>query len=162
MILGDFAKSVGKVTPTDSGAFYFAGFKQVPDPSISGVTTQQGLQSQFSNRAIADASGKIILANPAPGTVGTLGRAWIEGPSHTGLDMNLLKRIRITESKEFEIRVIAVNVLNNPRWNDPITDINNLNFGRITAADTPQAQVLSNADFKSGNRRFTFSARLNF
>lgn len=168
VILGDFAKSVGKVTPTASGAFYFAGFTQVPDPSISGVTTrpdragEPGLQSQFSNRAIADASGTIILANPAPGTVGTLGRAWIEGPSHTGLDMNLLKRIRITESKEFEIRVIAVNVLNNPRWNDPITDINNLNFGRITAADTPQAQVLSNADFKSGNRRFTFSARLNF
>ena len=89
---------------------------------------------RFSNRAIADAQGNVILANPAPGQLGTLGQRWIEGPSHVGLDANLVKRVRIAENKEFEVRIDAINVLNTPRWQDPVTDINSPNFGRMTAA----------------------------
>ena len=133
------------------------------------MTPLQTLQSSFGNRALADANGNIILANPSPGTIGSLGRTWIEGPTHAGFDVNLVKRIRIAEKKEFEIRVDVVNVMNNPRWalvtgppgaNMGAMDINSLNFGRLTAADPTGGA--SQAEFPVANRRFTFNARLNF
>src|SRR6185436_2044218 len=116
----------------------------------------------FANRALADANGNIILSNPAPGTIGNLGRAWIEGPTHANFDVNLVKRIRIRERKEFEIRMDVVNVMNNPAWSFVAggTDINNVNFGKLTAADSTGGA--SQADNTVANRRFTFTARLNF
>ena len=62
--------------------------------------------------------------------------------------MNLIKRVKISETKEFEIRVDAINVLNTPQWGNPNLNIDNTNFGRITTA--------------TGNRRFVMNARLNF
>jgi hypothetical protein len=159
VILGDFPKSTGKVTPVANGATYFSGFQQVSDPMRNGVTTLQGLQNQFSKRAIADAQGNLILVNPVPGQLGNLGNRWIEGPSRLGLDLNLVKRVRIGETKELEFRLDAVNILNTPRWNDPVTDINSLNFGRVTATDTSGTSF---KDFASGNRKFAVNARVNF
>src|SRR5205823_5663061 len=128
-------------------------------------TTAQTLQSSFSNKAICVGqngvcTGPVILANPGPGVAGTLGRAWIQGPSHVGLDMNLVKRIQVAERKNFEIRLDVVNILNHPYWGNPTTDINSSSFGRMTASDVTTG--LSNADNRSANRRFTFNARLNF
>ena len=76
--------------------------------------------------------------------------------------MNLVKRIKLTEKKEFEIRVDAVNVMNNPRWSLVTggSDINNVNFGKLTAADPTGGA--NQADNPVANRRFTFTARLNF
>jgi len=66
-----------------------------------------------------------------------------------GLDADIIKRVRIAESKEFELRVDAINVLNHPNWGNPTTNINSNNFGRISLPTT-------------GNRQFTFNVRLNF
>jgi hypothetical protein len=46
------------------------------------------------------------------------------------------------------VRVDAVNILNHPTFGVPNTNINNVEFGRITTA--------------GGNRRFNVGARLNF
>src|SRR5262249_10833773 len=102
-ILGDFAKSTGKITYVANGANYFADFTQGDEPFKASITTLQTLQTSNTNKAIKDANGNIVLANPAPGTIGTLGRAWIVGPTHANFDVNLVKRIRIAEKKEFEI-----------------------------------------------------------
>ena len=90
-----------------------------------------------------------------------MGRQWIEAPAHANFDVNLVKRIRLSEGKEFEIRVDVLSVMNNPRWNfvNGGTDINNVNFGRLTAADPTGA---NQADNTIAGRRFTFTARLNF
>jgi len=161
-ILGNFPKSAGKITYTNSGANYFDGWTQVTDPSISGITALQTLQGSYSGKALADANGNIILASATPGSVGTLGGQWIEGPTHARFDVNLVKRIKIGERKEFEIRLDAVNVLNNPQWAfvSGATDINNVNFGKLTAGDPTGGG--SQADNTNANRRFTFNARLNF
>ena len=139
---------------------YFPGLRQIADPSIAGVTTAQGLNGQFSNKAIVDEKGNLVLVNPAPGEVGSLGLRWIEGPAHLGFDANLIKRVKINETKEFEVRVDVVNVLNHPNFgyntnrdtqNNPFllnTNINSPDFGRFTDAQ--------------GSRRFTLGARLNF
>jgi hypothetical protein len=162
MVLGDFAKSTGEITSTSTGGYYFNGLTQVDDPSKTNITTLQTLNGSFSNKVIVDASGKIILANPAPGTIGTLGRTWIEAPTHANFDVNILKRMKITERTEFEIRVDVINVMNNPSWVFAAggTDINSAAFGRLTAAD-PTGGV-NQADNTVANRRFTFNARLSF
>ena len=60
VIVGNFPKSTGKVTPVEAGATYFPGFTQVADPARNNVTTAQALDTRFSNRAIADAQGTAV------------------------------------------------------------------------------------------------------
>lgn len=101
--------------------------------------------------AITDASGNILLVNPAAGTLGTLAPRYFEGPGSFRFDVNLVKRIRITEGKNLELRATALNVLNHPIWDNPPTanrDINSVNFGKITNA--------------SGNRIVVIDLRFNF
>jgi hypothetical protein len=161
VILGDFPKSTGEVTPQQVGATYFPGLQQLNiDPTtLARVGTQQGLQGQISNRAIANQRGDVILANPLPGQIGTLGQRWIEGPGHIGLDVNLVKRIRLSENKLFEVRIDVRNVLNTPYWANPETNINSANFGRMLAGGTTGS---NNADIDNGARSFTLNARVNF
>lgn len=149
-IVGDFPKSVGKAVRTNVPGVitYFDGFQQIIDPSMADVTTTDSLRGQFSNYAIADSQGRVVLMNPAPGQHGNLGLRWIAGPSRLGFDVNLIKHVRITESKDFEVRVDAINVLNTPQWGAPALDINSTNFGRITTS--------------TGNRTFAIAARINF
>jgi hypothetical protein len=73
--------------------------------------------------------------------------------------MNLMKRIRIGETRQFEVRVDARNFLNTPYWANPDTNINSPNFGRMLASGSTGS---NNADINSGARSFTISTRLNF
>ncbi len=139
---------MGQVTKVANGVTYFPGLQQITDPAVAGVSALNALSGSFSNKAITDSQGKLLLANPAPGQVGSLGLRWIQGPPLLGLDINLIKRVRITETKEFELRVDANNILNHPNFGNPIVNINSTSFGRITAA--------------GGNRIFVMNARLNF
>jgi hypothetical protein len=101
-----------------------------------------------SELAITDASGNLLLVNPAPGQLSNLSKGYLRGPSSIGLDMNLSKRIRISETKNVEFRMDAINILNHPNWGGPNTSINSTSFGRITSA--------------TGSRSFTGNLRLNF
>jgi hypothetical protein len=151
VIVGDFPKSAGKVTKVSNGVTYFSGFGQIEDPAGNNVTPLQSLRTQFTNKAITDSQGHVLLVNPQPGELGTLGLKWIEGPKTIGLDMNLTKRVKMTETKEFELRVDAVNLLNHPNFGAPPAanlSINSTSFGRITTA--------------TGARSFVINTRVNF
>jgi hypothetical protein len=147
-IVGDFPKSAGQVTKLTNGVAYFPGIQQIADPSRANVSASNGLQGSFTNKAITDAQGNLLLVNPGPGQIGNMGLKWVEGPGQIRFDVDLIKRVRITETKEFEFRVDAVNVLNHPNFGNPTADINSPSFGRITTA--------------SGERNFVINARLNF
>jgi hypothetical protein len=148
-IVGNFPKSLGGVKELPGGVVnYLSGFTQVTDPSVAGVTALQSTQGSFTAKAIRDANGNLVLVNAQPGDLGTLGLKWIEGPANLHFDVNVIKRVRITEQKEFELRVDALNVLNHPIFGNPTLDINNASFGRITTA--------------TGTRSFTINTRLNF
>jgi hypothetical protein len=87
--------------------------------------------------------------SPQPGEVGTLGLTTLKGPKSLSFDANLIKRFQIHESREFELRIDAINVLNHPNFGNPNTNINGVNtFGQITTA--------------TGSRRFIINTRLNF
>jgi hypothetical protein len=67
--------------------------------------------------------------NPEPGQLSNLQKGYLRGPFFIGLDMNVVKRIQISETKNVELRVDAINVLNHPNWGNPNTSIN-LHFSR--------------------------------
>jgi hypothetical protein len=148
MLVGSLPNSTGRVTRVNNGVVYFDGFRQITDPGAATVTTANGLNNQYNLFAIADAQGSPVLVNPVAGQAGNLGRNILEGPGRLTLDANLIKRIRVDEARELELRVDSTNILNRPNFGNPTTNINSTDFGRITTA--------------SGARRFTVSARLNF
>ncbi len=91
----------------DSLPYYFPGLTpgaSGSDPGRASVTTTNTLANAYNRRAIFDAQGNAVLINPTPGEVGTLGIRTIEGPSRFELDMNLLKRVRIDERRQFELK----------------------------------------------------------
>ena len=147
-IVGIFPKSTGQVTKLSNGVTYFPGIQQIADPARGDVTMLNGLQGTFSNKAITDAEGNPLLVNPVPGQIGNMALKWLEGPATVGFDANLIKRVRISETKEFELRLDAVNVLNRPNFGVPAANINGNDFGRITTA--------------AGERSFVINTRLNF
>jgi hypothetical protein len=143
IILGAFPDI--KMTPLAAGLQYFSGIQaNVADPNAPGGTHA----SSFTNKVILDASGNVLFKSADAGTVGNLGKNTFTGPGSIGLDMNLIKRMKIAESKDFELRVDVVNILNHPNFGNPNVGINSANFGQITSA--------------SGGRRFTLNTRLNF
>src|SRR5262249_46899059 len=136
------------ITSAPGVVTYFNGFGQIADPARAAVTTLNTTNLSNSGLAITDVSGNLLLVNPAPGQVSNLKKGYLRGPSSIGFDMNLSKRIRISETKSFEFRMDAINVLNHPNWGVPNTNINSTSFGRITSA--------------TGSRAFTGNLRLNF
>ena len=119
------------------------------------------LNGAFNNKAIADESGKLLLVNSAPGPVSNMGLKWIEEPANLGFDMNLIKRMKITETKECEVRVDAVSVLNHPIFGNPNTNINSVGSGTTTSFGNANDVAFGRITAAGGNRRFTVGARLN-
>jgi hypothetical protein len=177
-VVGAIPKDFGKVTYVDNGVNYFSGYTQVTDPmfrrlfpqcatSASGGTAAAGacnsLDLGYNNKAICPGdngvcTGPEFLVNAQPGQVGTLGQTTVRGPSRFDLDMNIVKRFRIDERKQFELRVDAINILNHPNFGTPSTAMNTAGtFGRITSL----ASGL-NTGGNGGMRSFVINTRLNF
>ena len=150
MAVGNLPKNTGTVaiTSTPGVVTYFNGFGQITDPARAGVTTLNTTSNSNSELAITDASGNLLLVNPAPGQQSNLSKGYLRGPSAIGLDMNLSKRVNVSETKNVELRVDAINILNHPNWGAPNTNINSTSFGRITST--------------TGSRTFTANLRVSF
>ena len=87
---------------------------------------------------------------PPAGELGNTGRNFFTGPSQFQLDMSLAKRIRITESVNFELRAEAQNVTNTPAFDFPTAVISNASFGQVNGAVV------------SSSRKVQLSAKFNF
>ena len=99
---------------------------QCRDASIVGLADKMGtsLQSVCTLSALAarnpdGTAGEVLLKYPLPGQVGNLGRGNIKNFGQWFLDMNASKSFTLGESKSFQIRVDATNVLNHPVPNLP-------------------------------------------
>jgi hypothetical protein len=151
-IVGPFAKDSGSVqydTGTTWNYYPKGAYNVVLDPQCGQVTSLQGLAGQCTIDAVADASGKIVLQHPQPGTRGTMGQRSVEGPGQWRFDANLQKSFRLSESKTLQFRMDARNILNHPEPNAPTLSINAANFGTINGKTTLHRQF-------QGQLRLTF------
>jgi hypothetical protein len=152
-IVGDFPKDLGNAKMTNTLPTYFSdnGFLIQRDPGCQSVTTLQGLQGQCTNNALTDAQGNLLLQHAAPGTLGTLGDRWIEGPGSFRFDLGASKTVKIDETKSLQIRIDARNVLNHPILGNPSLSVNNAGtFGQIGGGNVTGARQFQ------GQLRFTF------
>jgi Carboxypeptidase regulatory-like domain/TonB-dependent Receptor Plug Domain len=97
-----------------------------------------------------DASDRALFSAPAPGSIGNTGRNFFLAPNYFQWDASLSKTFAITERINFNLRVDARNVLNNPSFDNPTAVITSALFGRIN--DT----VTNNA------RRIQLSGKISF
>jgi hypothetical protein len=144
----------GRVSWSGQNGNYFGSgtVSRVADPQCSELpgTTTTGLRSFCTLQAITETStGKILFQNPRPGNRGIAGLRTVPLPGSWNFDSAMSKTVRLTESKSLQIRLDATNILNHPGVNNPVLDINNANFGLITAKDD------SKREFK-GSLRLTF------
>ena len=165
-VAGKVPSGFGKLTKTAAGINYFDGYTQINDPGFAAVSPVcaasdsacNTLRSGYSNKAIVDPNGNIILVNPQPGEAGSLGYTTVRGPKAMLFDMNLVKRFQVTETKQFEFRIDAVNILNHPNFAAPNVNIDNTDFGVIS-------NLLNGANNVGGNggmRSFVINTRINF
>jgi hypothetical protein len=102
IVVGVLPKSTGKVTITSTPGVvtYFNGFALVDDPDKTTVTPMNSTSQSNSELAVTDTSGKLLFINPKPGQLSNLTKGYLRGPSSVGLDMNLMKRVRTSETKK--------------------------------------------------------------
>ena len=134
--------SIGGVTRLNSGQPYTvvtggnigdAVHTQRPDLVCADASTGRspGLSVSLLNRACF-ATPKV---NPETGfAVGNLGRNTFTGPSYVNFDFNLTKSTRIGERLTHQFRTEFFNAFNNTNFNNPITALNNPDFGVIRGA----------------------------
>jgi hypothetical protein len=91
-----------------------------------------------------------VLANPSPGSLGDHGLyKGCSGPSLNQVDMNFVKKTRITERIVFELRAEMFNIFNHPNFSPSASpNINNSGFGALTTNFTA--------------REIQFNGRLSF
>jgi hypothetical protein len=152
-IVGPFPKDLGDARMTNGLPQYLPAntFQVVTDPGCAAVVSS--LQGQCGNRALASAQNatSYSLVHAAPGTLGTLGDRWIEGPGSFRFDLGASKTISIDESKSVQIRIDARNVLNHPILGNPSLNINTpATFGQISGTSVTGARQFQ------GQLRFTF------
>jgi hypothetical protein len=78
---------------------------------------------------------------PAQGTLGTLPRNAYYGPGYFSSDFSLFKNVALRlmsgRTQTLQLRVEAYNVFNTLNLNNPVSNTNNTNFGRVTSIRTP-------------------------
>jgi hypothetical protein len=148
-LVGDLERDGNVVWGSPFGQSFSQGYVRIDDPTCDNSAVVAATLSQYcTNSAIADASGRIILQNAAPGQIGTLGLRSIYGPGSWDIDANLQKRVQLTESTALSLRIDANNIFNHPTPGNPNLDINSGTFGEI--------------DEKSGNRTLAAQVRFEF
>lgn len=112
-----------------------------------------GLPNQRPNQVLADpyAPNKNIdrwinpaaFQAPAAGTYGNLGAGNVRGPGIIRIDMGLTRTFRMSENQTLQFRAEAFNLPNHVNPDNPITALNNVNFGRIRSAADPRIVQLA-------------------
>ena len=65
----------------------------------------------------------------------------INGPGTHFFDVSLVRAFRFNGNHRIEARIESFNLLNWFQWNNPVSNFNDVNFGRITSAGDPRIMV---------------------
>ncbi len=133
----------GSVQKVGTGVAFFGGFSQITDPQVAGLASQ--VRSLSPLRAVTNSSGAIVLSNALPGTMGNMAPGMGFGPGYFQFDMNLIKKVHMTEKTELWLGANATNILNTPQFSAPTAanmSIDATTFGRITSTVIPNRVVV--------------------
>jgi len=85
---------------------------------------------------------RAAFAAPTAGQYGNLGRNIARGPSAFQFDVSVLKNTALWKEHNLQFRAEFFNLPNTPIWENPVSAINNPNFGRVlTGIAASQRQV---------------------
>ncbi len=118
-------------------------------PNLVGDPYGSGLTRYLVNQPTALSAGSPFQL-PAGGTLGSLGRFALIGPSFWNISMALSRSFRIIEHQSLEVRAEAFNLTNSLHAGNPTTNLNSALFGQITSTYSnsngqgPQAGATSN------------------
>lgn len=73
-----------------------------------------------------------VFTLPANGQFGNVRRNSLAGPNAFTFDTAVSRKLALTESKELQLRFEAFNILNHPVLSNPVSNMNDANFGKIT------------------------------
>jgi hypothetical protein len=90
------------------------------------------------------------FSQPGPGELGNTGRNYFIGPGSWNVDMALLKRTKLSEKANFELRFEFFNVFNHPSFAAPTAVFTSTTFGRIRDS------------LVSESRKIRVGAKINF
>jgi hypothetical protein len=111
------------------------------DPARSGIGGQrasQVLDDPYGARTLTNYLNPAAFADPALGTLGSQTRNSLYGPGTRTIDLSLVRSFRFAGTHRIEARIESFNALNWFLWNNPVSNRNNVQFGRITSAADPR------------------------
>jgi len=162
-IVGDLPDNPGKLVLTGNGPIYFGSeFQRVSDDNFcDSVTDVDNLSSRCGFYAMSY-NGKVLFQNSAQGKLGNLASqiSWL-GPGLVNLDLNLLKRIQVTERISAELRMDMISAPNSPHFGNPTTSMNSSSFGVISEPRVGGNAYTQPASYY-GNRVIVLNARVSF
>jgi hypothetical protein len=124
------------VTDSNSGTFNSPGNTLTPN-LVAPIRILKGKPTASASQCTSNACRYFDPSSFAhvtdPGVLGSAGRNIIRGPGFLNLDMNLNRDFRITERLHFQFEANAFGVTNTPHFNNPTSDINSSNFGKVTS-----------------------------
>jgi hypothetical protein len=100
--------------------------------------------SRLSTRTITKFFDTTAFTQNPLGTFGNAQRNSILGPAYINLDLGFGRRFKFTESRDFQFRAEAFNVLNHTNLSDPGSNLSAAStYGRVTASSDPRIIQLS-------------------
>jgi hypothetical protein len=110
------------------------------DPNRTGIGNQRANLSgdPYGDGSINNFLNPASFTTPALGTWGNSGRNAFNGPSQQFFDLSLVRSFRFANTHRLEARIESFNALNWFQENNPQTNRDNVQFGRITSAGDPR------------------------
>jgi hypothetical protein len=111
------------------------------DPARTGIGGQRAnlvLDDPYGDKSLTNYLNTAAFASPAVGTLGDQERNAVYGPGQRTIDLSLVRSFRFNGTHRIEARIESFNALNWFRWNNPVNNFNNVQFGRITSAGDPR------------------------
>ena len=109
------------------------------DVALNGIGNQrlnQVLANVYGDKTVGNYLNPAAFAVPAPGTIGNMGGASIQGPGWWTINVALSRSVRVGESKRVEFRAEAFNLTNSVRLPNPTTNFSTNTFGQIVNPGT--------------------------
>jgi hypothetical protein len=146
-----------------SGSLFANRYSYTKDPQCLSIATS--LQSLCTHQAVVDnTNGSIVLQNPWPGKMGTMGFNTYRNLVRWNVDMSMSKSVPVDETRSFRLRVDITNIFNHPFPSGAL----GASGTRITFPTAPNVNINSTTasigqyTYRVGGRTIQAMARFDF